>query len=429
MADVRRGPLIQNQVRRKYADLSDSYRTPQRLLDILPVPANIGRGASVPLINRRPYSQVEQTLNFILRAPVASLPFFGSAQDPAFARKALAQDYNDATWLFGAPFIPFYGKALDVHQPRSRTAQDYQQDSWSLYAPLAQVAPFAQYDWPTPARAKTAQDYVESMWIPYVPAPQPPFFGSAQEPVQTRPKLVQDFQDQTWLFGAPFIPFFGSAQDVHAPRPKIAQDFTSDAWNLFAPIATVPFSQSDWPLASVRARMADGYTQYSIQLYIPPPQAMPFNQFDWITPQPSVKYGRPDFTYGPNPDTIPPYVPPLPPEGGGGGTGGSWGPKWPQSRWGRTGEDKKVRKLLDDVAAEVMYRDLIETPDAAKAAKLVKPYAETKKVAIPRPEVINWEAVEMDAARVGQLFSLWRKRELDREIEDDDDDVIFMMWD
>tara|TARA_R110000868_G_scaffold220418_4_gene471637 strand:- start:5122 stop:5709 length:588 start_codon:yes stop_codon:yes gene_type:complete len=102
------------------------------------------------------------------------------------------------------------------------------------------------------------------------------------------------------------------------------------------------------------------------------------------------------------------------PSAGGGGSGGAGGSLW----YDRKKQDKKLKRLLDDVVAEVMYRDLIKSPDAKKAAAIVKPFAETKQVAIPRPEVINWEAIEQDAAKMRQLVALWNKQQ--QQIEDEE---------
>lgn len=102
---------------------------------------------------------------------------------------------------------------------------------------------------------------------------------------------------------------------------------------------------------------------------------------------------------------------------GGGGTG---------LGYDRHRQDRKLKKILDDVVAEVMYRDLVKTADAPKAAKLVKPFAESKRIAIPKPEAIDWQAVERDATRVRQLVSMWNALQRRREIHAADDEWLML---
>jgi hypothetical protein len=90
-----------------------------------------------------------------------------------------------------------------------------------------------------------------------------------------------------------------------------------------------------------------------------------------------------------------------------------------------------LKKVLDDVVAE-LYGELTEddVPAAvqAKAAKLVKPFVakKSKTLAIPPVAVVDWDALEKDAARVRQIIALWRKLELDAEIEDEDEYLLLM---
>lgn len=115
---------------------------------------------------------------------------------------------------------------------------------------------------------------------------------------------------------------------------------------------------------------------------------------------------------------------PTPTPGAGPGPGG--GGWYPRGRWRRREHDLTLKKILEDVAAEVMYRELVDTPEGKKAAKIVKPFAETKKVEVPRPEVVNWAAVEQDDDSTVRLAKLWRKWQMDREIEMADEEWFLM---
>ena len=119
-------------------------------------------------------------------------------------------------------------------------------------------------------------------------------------------------------------------------------------------------------------------------------------------------------------------TPPTPPQPGAGGGGGisrrhAYGPaNWRRKKWSQT-----VNEWVDSTAAE-MYADLV-APSMPKevrkeAAALVKPYADTG--GIPKPAVVDWEALQADADRVLDIIALWNEEMREREILDDDDDIL-----
>ena len=107
---------------------------------------------------------------------------------------------------------------------------------------------------------------------------------------------------------------------------------------------------------------------------------------------------------------------------------------WQGKRRKRRLEDQPnlhLKKVLDDVVNE-LYGELTEddVPPAvqAKAAKLVKPFVakKSKTLAIPPESALDWSALEKDAARVRQLIALWRKHELDAEIDAEDEYLLML---
>lgn len=118
-------------------------------------------------------------------------------------------------------------------------------------------------------------------------------------------------------------------------------------------------------------------------------------------------------------------TPPTPPQPSGGGGGGgrhhAYGPaNWRRKKWSQT-----VSEWVDSTAAE-MYADLV-APSMPKevrkeAAALVKPYADTG--GIPQPKAVDWEALSSDADRALEIIALWNEEMLNREILDDDDDIL-----
>lgn len=129
------------------------------------------------------------------------------------------------------------------------------------------------------------------------------------------------------------------------------------------------------------------------------------------------------FTNGPTP------TPPTPTPGGGGGAGGGgWYPKthaYGRANWRKKKWDQQVTAWVDASASE-MYADLTasDMPKAVRkeAAALVRPFSESK--GIPNPQVVDWDALAADASAVLELLSLWRREADDRDILDDDDDIL-----
>lgn len=122
---------------------------------------------------------------------------------------------------------------------------------------------------------------------------------------------------------------------------------------------------------------------------------------------------------------IPPpvVVPPTEtlPVGGGGGGGRIY-------YKGKPGKDAAwlLNKMLDDVVAEVMYRDIQQggtEEEKARAAKLVRSYAEDRKADIPVK--VDWIALEADANRVGQMLSIWRRIELVKRRRKSEEEWLF----
>ena len=117
------------------------------------------------------------------------------------------------------------------------------------------------------------------------------------------------------------------------------------------------------------------------------------------------------------------------------GPGGAGYPvDWQGKRRKKRLEDQPnlhLKKVLDDVVNE-LYGELTEddVPQEVqvKAAKLVKPFVKKndKKLAIPPEAAVDWQALEKDAARVRQIIALWRKHELEVEIEAEDEYLLMM---
>jgi hypothetical protein len=72
----------------------------------------------------------------------------------------------------------------------------------------------------------------------------------------------------------------------------------------------------------------------------------------------------------------------------------------------------------DDVPQEVQVQ----------AAQLVKPFVgkADRQVAIPLPSAVDWSALERDAQRVRALIELWRRQEMVRLIEEEDEFLLLL---
>lgn len=130
----------------------------------------------------------------------------------------------------------------------------------------------------------------------------------------------------------------------------------------------------------------------------------------------------------PLPNEIPPpaIVPETPSFGGGGGGGGRihyWA-----KHHRKHAPDRHLAKLLDDVVAETLYRDLKAEDDkqARAAGAAVKPHSADKRYAAPPPEAVNWDALTRDVEAIAALLKLYREREQQRQIDDEDDEWLLM---
>lgn len=119
-----------------------------------------------------------------------------------------------------------------------------------------------------------------------------------------------------------------------------------------------------------------------------------------------------------------PFVPPPTGSSNGGGGGGGGRIVYPARR------GKHAAKLLDEalnrVVAEVMYRDLLTAPEAPIAIRIVKPFSQIKRAAIPQPEAIDWNGVEKDVKRLEQLVKLYEQLQARRRRIAEDDEWLMM---
>lgn len=115
-------------------------------------------------------------------------------------------------------------------------------------------------------------------------------------------------------------------------------------------------------------------------------------------------------------------VEPTPSRGGGGGGGGGF---WLSHK-------KRWKYLVDNWVDETLrekYEALLEVPEAkAQAAKVVKPFAETR-AKTPQPATIDWAAVEASAQATARLIELYNKyladQIRDQMIEAEDEHILF----
>lgn len=117
-------------------------------------------------------------------------------------------------------------------------------------------------------------------------------------------------------------------------------------------------------------------------------------------------------------------APVVPGAVGGGGGGHIW--YWPSKR-----SFRKLEDIIDDGFADI-YREILETKAliaAGEAGRIVKPFVETADKTLrltPAPESVNWTALASDAIQARKLFELWVKAVRDREILDEDDDLMLL---
>ena len=116
-----------------------------------------------------------------------------------------------------------------------------------------------------------------------------------------------------------------------------------------------------------------------------------------------------------------PFVPPPPTSGYvGGGGGGGGGKRHKLRRF-----NKEIEDLVEQVSAELLYNKLeASAPQATKEAakSIVKPYADRET------KVVDWEALEADARRIGKLISLWQAEQARLKRIKEDDEWIMWEW-
>lgn len=334
----------------------------------------------------------------------------------------------------------------------------------------AQQAPFVQQDWPNPLRKKDSLEQHSLTIISLYEGEQP--FSFRDWPNPALPKKIQQPEIQTGLLQTSMYvapPTLLAREPLSIKRPPSAWPQQPDAISslnttLLVPTgeAQAPFFQTDWPNPVRRKDSLEQHSFEMVSLY----SAGPFNQFDWPNPLPELVAQQPDLpqnllgtllyvapqplpfnqydwqnpnpikpvpdrwntSYVQNPEFMPPTViPPEPPvvTGGGGGGGGGGRIVYPARRGKHAA--LLMNEALDRVVAEVMYKDLLGSKDAKKAAKAVKPYAATT-AAIPAVPDVDWAALEQDAAKVRKLMALWNAMRDRLELEQEDDDW-FMMGD
>lgn len=76
---------------------------------------------------------------------------------------------------------------------------------------------------------------------------------------------------------------------------------------------------------------------------------------------------------------------------------------------------KRKKNIEDDITRSMreIYDGIIEQASQKtkkQAAKIVKPFVadEVKAIAVPPASIIDWQAMERDAARVSALLALWQ---------------------
>lgn len=89
---------------------------------------------------------------------------------------------------------------------------------------------------------------------------------------------------------------------------------------------------------------------------------------------------------------------------------------------------KSLNELIGeivDLSAREMYEDLTELAPT-EAAKIVKPYAETKAT-VPSPAKIDWAALERETARVQALIDLWKREAFEQLLREEDEEILLLM--
>lgn len=318
-----------------------------------------------------------------------------------------------------------------------RKKDSLEQHSLTLVSLYEGEKPFSFRDWPNPTLPKKIQQpeiqtglLQTSMYVapPTLLARDPLSIKRPPTPRAQQPEVISSLN--TTLLTSPAVdqdPF----RQVDWPNPVRRKDtFEQHSFEMVSLYSAGPFSQQDWPnpLPELVAQQPDLPQNLLGTLLYVAPQPLPFNQYDWPNPNPiKPAADRWNTSYVQNPEFMPPTViPPEPPAATGGGGGGGGGGKivYPARRGKHAAQ--LLDEALDRVVAEVMYRDLLTAPEAPAAARVVKPFAGTKRAAIPQPEAIDWAAVEQDAERLSQLVGLYEKLQARRRRIAEDDEWLMM---
>jgi hypothetical protein len=217
MADVLRAPSYCRVTRRPFLP---GFTTPNLLLSTLAVAAVVAPFVQTdwqrPQARRSVQAQVYPNL---LASTLGTRPFQVSHNTQTIRRSILADQVVPNSLILGIPPPPI-------------------------------TAPFAQSDWPSPARRGQVYVPADGSLLALGIPPPPPF-------VQT-----------DWL--AP-----------QAKRPARFDTFPN-LLAIFPPAVTAPFAQLDWPSPNVRARATQFATVYPnvTTRLVPPP---PFKQTEWQT--------------------------------------------------------------------------------------------------------------------------------------------------
>jgi hypothetical protein len=127
-------------------------------------------------------------------------------------------------------------------------------------------------------------------------------------------------------------------------------------------------------------------------------------------------------------------TPPVPPDNlpmGGAGYPVDWQTKR-RKRTLKEQPEKHLRAILDRVVAEY-YGEIVasDAPQAVKAeaGKLVKPFADKQArfKFVPPVAQVDWKALQRDSDAVAAIIRIWSDEIAQRDIDEDDDDILMMM--
>lgn len=265
--------------------------------------------------------------------------------------------------------------------------------------------------------------------------------------VEKRPSIaVEQIQRPLTLVAIAAIPIPPGLQIGNSSPPKYAVQAQQSPTLIrvtlpdFAPIGTQLQDHETKPHYEVLALATPNLT---LSTLIPPAGALPIgNQLSdsaWTDYEHNVTQID-DFqsllALNPPPPPVTPVVPGF--IGAGGGVGGYrcpqgwvWDPHKNACRKLKLIErpHQHLKALLDEIGSEILYGELTQPAASeatqSKAAKLVRPFSDDKRTALPAAAVINWRALEQDAKRTASLVKLWLAQQDEQSILDEDDDFIF----